>query len=173
MASVTVGLVSGTLILNSIEHFAPRNAAVTAPSTAIAPAIPQSRFTPHAVSSAMTNIVSSEVPLAVEVEKTAPLPLPSNLSPIVEETRLLAQVQQALREGNGLRALNLLGRYRRDFVKGALREEAAAAEVFARCAIGDISGVTNARDRFRQRFAGSPLEPRVESSCLNGAGTNR
>jgi hypothetical protein len=84
---------------------------------------------------------------------------------IGDETRLLAQVQQALRTGDGALALMLLGQYRRDFGQGALVEEASAAEVFAQCAVGNVAQAGRLAQRFLRRFPGSPLQPRVEASC--------
>lgn len=168
VAATAVGMMSGSLIVASVNHFHPPTATPISPRTAIAPLAPKPLSTTRTARVAPATLTLPDLPLEIEAAKPAPAPAPSNAVSIAEEARLLAQVQQALREGNGQRALLLLGRYRRDFVSGALSEEAAAAEVFARCAVGDTAGTARARARFRQQFAGSPLEPRVEASCPHG-----
>lgn len=92
---------------------------------------------------------------------------------VAEETRLLGRVQQALRTGNGALAWKLLGLYRRDYGRGALDEEASAAEVFALCAMGRTEQAKGAATRFLRQFPESPLDPRVRQSCgAQGDGTH-
>lgn len=168
--SVAVGLASGAGLLVLAGPF-PGDSKARAPAVTSASAPAAGEMAKTAPSLQLPAIETREI-VAVAAIPVRSVALPSSLpkSSIAEETHLLAQVQEALRTGNGQGALVILGRYRRDFGKGALVEEATASEVFAHCALGNVEAASRARARFLRQFAGSPLQPRVERACASDAG---
>lgn len=164
-SAVAVGLVGGSLVIAGVSHFVPANTALKPAAVKAVSSFTKGVTVPQPPPNAPLTPRPPEQPVEVETSKTTLATVLQNPSLITEETRLLAQVQQALREENGPLALKLLGRYRRDFGQGALVEEASAAEVFARCAVGDVSSARKTRAQFHRQFKGSPLELRVDASC--------
>jgi hypothetical protein len=82
-----------------------------------------------------------------------------------DEAALLAEVQGALRSGQGGVALSKLESYDRRFPTGMLRAEADAARVFALCSAGRIEKARAAATRFAQRYPSSPAAARVQAAC--------
>jgi hypothetical protein len=156
---------SATMNVNT----APRSSSMAGTSTAMCssaavtaePAPAESADLPPA-STPRAAVLGTGVSRSKDPSAMSTRPSPSR---IADETRLLAQVQAALRAGNGAGALKLLAQYRREFGQGALVEEASAAEVFALCATGDRSRAERATLRFLSGYPNSPLQPRIESSC--------
>lgn len=83
------------------------------------------------------------------------------------ELELMSQVQAALRDNLGARALSLLERYDDSFPRGQLGAERLAAEVFAACQVGDVARARRAATLFLQRDASSPLAERVKGACID------
>jgi hypothetical protein len=144
---------------------------------------PEQRGTKPAMSSsaprdaapAQTSTASERAPSQIRTESSsaAPRPLPSlavdePLPSIDRETALLGEAQRALRRGDSGAALGWLDRYDREFPKGMLTEEAAAARAVGACS---LPGANRARlfAQFRLHFSGSPLVPRVAAACASGA----
>lgn len=164
VVATSIGLATGSVVLAVVAPPQHRTAVVT---TAPGPVASAPRLGSKQVP------VFQGVPVAatdkeMEPDASQPIPppssLPSKLS-VGDETRLLGQVQEALRNGSGPRALALLERYRKQFGQGVLAEEARAAEVFALCSIGDRSGAKRSAMDFIRNFPGSPILPRVYASC--------
>lgn len=84
---------------------------------------------------------------------------------LAAESRALGDVQRALRDAAGERALQLLDDQDRRFVQGALSEERAAARVLALCAAGRVASARQAAAAFVARHASSPLRARVLAAC--------
>jgi hypothetical protein len=95
--------------------------------------------------------------------------LPELIDPLEAESRAVAEVQRALRDGRPAQALALLEVEERARPTGALAEERAAARVFALCALGDTGAAARAAAEFLQRFPRSPLGERVRASCAPGS----
>jgi hypothetical protein len=99
------------------------------------------------------------------------LPAPSQsqaasaASPLIEESRGLAEVQSALGAGDDDRALQLLAVQDRTFANGALGQERAAARVIALCAAGRVAEGQVAKARFLSGYPQSPLAKRVSGAC--------
>jgi hypothetical protein len=91
--------------------------------------------------------------------------IPSALPSLEAETRALADVQRALRDGRPDEALRLLAEQERTFARGALHEERAASRVIALCAAGRVAEGRRARDRFLSSYPSSPAADRVRASC--------
>jgi hypothetical protein len=85
---------------------------------------------------------------------------------LAAESRALAAVQRALRDGEHAAALRLLDEQDRIFARGLLGEERAAARVIARCGAGRTLEAERARAAFEARYPRSPLLTRLESACL-------
>jgi hypothetical protein len=88
---------------------------------------------------------------------------------LAAESRALGDVQRALRDGAGERALHLLDDQDRRFVRGALSEERAAARVLALCAAGRVAAARQGAAAFVARHASSPLRARVLAACGEAA----
>jgi len=82
-----------------------------------------------------------------------------------EETRLLGQVNEALRAGDPTGAQALLDEYDRRFPAGVLREETHATRVIARCQATPSPFAQEAARQFLTQHPASPMAPRVASSC--------
>ncbi len=84
---------------------------------------------------------------------------------LAAESRALAAVQRALRDGEGELALRLLDAQDREFARGVLGEERAAARVLGSCSAGKTLEAARARASFEARYPGSALLARVRSGC--------
>jgi outer membrane protein assembly factor BamD (BamD/ComL family) len=84
---------------------------------------------------------------------------------LLEEARLLGEVQQALGAGQVTRALAGLREYDAKFPRGGLRVEAEAARVLASCQSGSSEAGRAAAERFSKRYPGSPAVSRVRRAC--------
>jgi hypothetical protein len=125
----------------------------------------------RAPAAAQTSTASERAPSQVSAESSAPRPLPSlavdQLLPSIDrETALLGEAQRALRRGDARAALGWLERYDREFPKGMLREEAAAARAMGACSLPSANRA-QLLAQFRARFGGSPLVPRVAAACAS------
>ncbi|HEY2408626.1 MAG TPA: hypothetical protein VGI10_21620 [Polyangiaceae bacterium] len=92
-------------------------------------------------------------------------PASSSASALTEEARALANVQRALREGNGNQALALLDAQDVKFHAGELGPERAAARIVALCAVGRVAEARSAGARFLAASPHSPLAARVRATC--------
>lgn len=81
------------------------------------------------------------------------------------ELDLMAQVQEALRDAHGVRALELIADYDARHPSGVLETERLAAEVFAACQVGDRARASRVAQRFLLRDSSSALAARVKSAC--------
>jgi hypothetical protein len=86
-------------------------------------------------------------------------------SALREETRALAAVQQALRDGQPENALGLLDSQERAFPNGSLQAERAAARVLALCAGHRAIAARAAAAEFLRNYPESPIANRVRQSC--------
>lgn len=99
------------------------------------------------------------------------VPLPSASasagSPLRAELELMGQVQEALRDGQGARALSLIARYDARHPSGLLQTERLAAEVFAACQLGEKARAERAARAFLMRDRSSALAARVQKACAS------
>lgn len=86
-------------------------------------------------------------------------------STLEEETKRLREARKALRSGNAEEALALLDEQSAAFASGELREERAAARVFALCQAGKASEARAAAQAFLRESPRSPLAGRVRGAC--------
>jgi hypothetical protein len=82
-----------------------------------------------------------------------------------EELELMGEVQAALRDGLGARALELTALHAGRFPRGQLARERLAAEVFAACQAGQSERALRAASRFLERDSSSLLAERVRNAC--------
>jgi hypothetical protein len=95
----------------------------------------------------------------------APRPAARAKDTLAEEARRLRVVQQALRSGDGARALELVREDNARFSSGLLQQERTAARVQALCLVGQSAAARAAAESFEQRWPRSPLLARVRSTC--------
>lgn len=81
------------------------------------------------------------------------------------ETQLLRRADQALRNGDPPRALDLLDEHARTFPNGVLAEERSAERVTTLCALGRVSEARTEAARFLAANGESPLADAVRRSC--------
>jgi hypothetical protein len=81
------------------------------------------------------------------------------------ELELLSQVRSSVQEGTPARALELLSQYETRFGRPILGMEADALRVDALCRSGQREAAQESARAFQNEWPGSPLGPRVSSSC--------
>ncbi len=84
---------------------------------------------------------------------------------VAGEIALLSEAQRALASGQADRALQLLDRHARDFPRGSLTEERAAARIIALCALGRVTAARAETAAFVRQSPESPLVERVRAAC--------
>jgi hypothetical protein len=127
----------------------------SAPEVAAAPELPPPE--PAAVVSVRPKL-KAPVREAAEATPSPAAEAPPSLS---SELEAIQRAQRALNGGDAARALVELG-----VVKGrALQAERTALEIFALCKLGNVGAARQKAALFRQLAPGSPLLPRVQSSC--------
>jgi hypothetical protein len=124
-----------------------------------------------APASSVASVLSGAPPKArVAVATAVAAPSEPSATPgstLRAELELMSQVQTALRDNRGVRALSLLERYDDAFPRGQLGTERLAAEVFAACQVGDVARARRAATKFLQRDASSTLAERVKAACID------
>jgi hypothetical protein len=81
------------------------------------------------------------------------------------EVSLLERVEQAIKAGDGPRALGLLAQYHENFGDGQLGLEAAAMEIESLLLAGDRPTAVRLARRFLAAHPRSHLAPRVRALC--------
>jgi hypothetical protein len=160
---------------------APLASSATAPARAEPAKLPE--VAPPAA--ATSPVVETQAPTApASIEAGAPKARPALSANAVEpvdaakpadsvapalraELQLMSEVQAALRDNSGARALTLIERYDGAFPQGQLRGERLAAEVFAACQVGSVARAQRAAAQFLSRDSSSPLAARVQGACIN------
>jgi hypothetical protein len=126
---------------------------------------------PRAATATSTAGPTIESPEPIIEPKASPSPSISKgesaraIDPLELESRGIAEVQRALRDGQARRALGLLDAEDRAHPRGVLVEERAAARVFALCSLGRDGEARRAAAEFARRFPNSLLGERVRASC--------
>ena len=102
-------------------------------------------------------------PLASPPPQLQPPP-PMKEDTLEAETQGLREIQAALRAKEGPRALVLIEEQDRRFPLGELRPEREAAKVLSLCS-SDSPASAAALEHFIERYAASPLIPRLKAAC--------
>lgn len=84
---------------------------------------------------------------------------------VAGEIALLNEAQRALASGQADRALQILDRHAREFPRGSLAEERAAARIIALCALGRVTAARVETAAFVRQSPESPLVERVRAAC--------
>ncbi|HXK18323.1 MAG TPA: outer membrane protein assembly factor BamD [Polyangiaceae bacterium] len=158
-------VVAGAIATGTIGFFALQSGAAPAPPVAVVPTavsrpLPVARAAPPEPAAVAPPVVAAELPAA----STHAAKAPSSLR-LQDEAALLAEVQGALRSGQGNVALSKLESYDRRFPAGVLRAEADAARVFALCSAGRPDKARAAAARFAHLYPSSPAAARVQAAC--------
>ncbi len=106
-------------------------------------------------------------PVAAGVRSSMPTPAASAPSSLEAEMSLLASAQAAIQRGDYATALAKLDEHQRTFPGGVLGEERTAARVVALCGAGRQAEARTLGASFLAKHPGSPLAPRVKSSCAS------
>lgn len=146
---------AGFFALRDSEPAPPPVVAARAPVAAPPPVAPPAPLQEAAPSSP---VVEPAPPVAKQAK-------PAAAPRLQDEAALLAEVQGALRKGQGGLALSKLESYDRRFPTGMLRAEADAARVFALCSAGRVDKARAFAERFVQRYPSSPAAARVQTAC--------
>jgi hypothetical protein len=85
--------------------------------------------------------------------------------PLMAEVALLHKAQQAWRQGNAARALDLAQQHARRYPHSVLALERDALRVFALCSLGHRAQARPLAADLLRRAPGSPLRTSVEESC--------
>jgi hypothetical protein len=154
-------------------QWATQSAAQPAPLALPADRVPA----PRQAASEVAVAASAEEPAAAKpAEPVSPRPVAPRIGSssaqratpedsLLEEARLLGEVQKALGGGRVADALSRLGEYDARFPRGSLRVEAEAARVLALCQGGSSGPGRAAAERFLKRYPGSPAASRVRQAC--------
>jgi hypothetical protein len=142
---------SAAVVLPAERVPAPRQAATEVPvaHSAAEPAAPQPTIPPLVAPRAGSS----------SAQRAAPE------DSLLEEARMLGEVQKALGAGQVASALSRLGEYDARFPRGSLRVEAEAARVLALCQGGSSGPGRAAAERFLKRYPASPAASRVRQAC--------
>jgi hypothetical protein len=127
---------------------------------------------PPVRSTASVPTASTAVPLLEAIATPAPSDPPPAAVPagpvtVAAEARLLRESDEALRSGDGARALALLDEHAATFPSGVLVEERMAERVVVLCALGRTAEAQQAAAVFLRDHDRSPLAARVRGSCAS------
>jgi len=137
-----------------VEQFEPHEAS----------AVPSVVQRPRVAAREPTKAVTAP-PHVVQDPLTGAAPAALTEDRLVEETRALAEVQQALNRRDPGLAWSLLQKQESQFQSGQLGEERAAAKVTALCVAGEVKLANQARASFLASYPNSPLTKRVKQGC--------
>jgi hypothetical protein len=164
MGAFVKGLVAaGAIATGAASFIALKPSAPPPPAPVVHAPAPVAAPAPRPTSAAPEPEVAAPVEAQAPASK-APAKAPASLR-LQDEAALLAEVQGALRSGQGSVALSKLESYDRRFPAGMLRSEADAARVFALCSAGRVEKARAAAARFVQRYPNAPATPRVQAAC--------
>lgn len=181
---VSGGIAGGFRLALSSDTEAPTAPLASSPA-APAPAVPAKLAELALPAEARLPVAETQAPTApAGIDASAPKPRaalsPNSVEPVDAtkpadsaapalraELQLMSEVQAALRDNSGARALTLIERYDGAFPQGQLRGERLAAEVFAACQVGNVARAQGAAAQFLSRDSSSPLAKRVKGACIN------
>ncbi|MCR9162798.1 MAG: tetratricopeptide repeat protein [Nannocystaceae bacterium] len=100
---------------------------------------------------------------ATSAEPAAKRPKRENAGTVADELALIEGARAALDGGKARAALGTLDKHRRQFPKGAFREEAAALRASALCKAGKVSAAQKASASFLRRYPNSVHRNRAQA----------
>jgi hypothetical protein len=172
MAVVTAAGVGTAMYVRStpIIQAAPPAAVRTTPSDPVSPAAPIPALTDSALPEA---VLPPPEPAAMAKRHPTPRPAPvptgapEATASVEAEMEVIAEAREALRSGEGARALVLLDEHAHRYPSGALGEERDALRVASLCALGRVAEARAAATQFLRTFPESPHAARVRASCAS------
>jgi hypothetical protein len=99
----------------------------------------------------------------------APVRVRAATASVEAEMGLIGEAREALRSGEGARALLVLDDHAHRYPAGALGEERDAMRVASLCALGRVAEARAAASQFLRAFPESPHAARVRASCASDA----
>jgi hypothetical protein len=113
----------------------------------------------------------SEAPAAVEAPKIAPTsrpgsattPAPADSASIAREIEAVDQVRTLVSRGQSSAALSAIGKYRKEFPRGVLRQEATLLQIEALAKSGNLAAAREIGQRFLREHPRTPHEKRVRA----------
>ena len=146
----------------SVHAMAPTRAPVSVPASNSSPPLSLAPTLPTVEVGKVVDMPHARRTIASSEARNTPAAPHNRLE---EETRLLGQVNEALRAGDPTGAQALLDEYDHRFPAGVLREETHATRVIARCQATPSPFAQEAARQFLTQHPASPMAPRVASSC--------
>ncbi len=121
----------------------------------------------HVNSTSPTSVVATSAPVVAPViVPVTPAPaVVASPDPLLAELSLLRQAQQALRDGQARRALELAERHASLYPHSQLALERGALRVFAFCALGRKAEARALANELLAEAPRSPLRTSLEESC--------
>jgi hypothetical protein len=182
-AATTLGIASGFKVAVSVVVLASvgagayiwtrppsQIAAHHAPVSVVPVAAPTASPPPEVVEDsppAAPAVVAEPAPSPSLSPPASPSPVHAGASrdPLMTELALLHRAQQAWRQGNAARALELAQQHARRYPHSALALERDALRIFALCSLGQRAQARPLAADLLRRAPGSPLRTSVEESC--------
>ncbi len=134
----------------------------TAPARASNAARTSSATSRTSAAAAATAPLAAPDPTPAPAEEAPPVRLPDTLA---DETRLLAEADQALRSGKTSRAVALLDEHASRYPEGALSLERGGERVVALCKLGRVDAPTVRS--YLSSHPNLPLTDRVQQACAS------
>ncbi len=132
-----------------------------APASAIEPSAPPQKAERSPAEDTETDRASSSPPSAAVRSRPG-----ADTDDLDREMRLIGAAQQAMRQGDPGRALQLLDEHASEHPSGVLAEERAGARAIALCKAGRTSEGRSAAKRFLVDNPRSPLAARIRAACM-------
>lgn len=116
--------------------------------------------------------IPSEAKATVEASKVAPAsrqgatgttPAPADSASIAREIEAVDQVRTLVSRGQSSAALSALGKYRKEFPRGVLRQEATLLQIEALAKAGNLARAREIGQRFLREHPRTPHEKRVRA----------
>jgi hypothetical protein len=172
-AATTLGIASGFKVAVSVVVLASVGAGAyiwTRPPSQIAAHHAPVSVVPVAVPTPPRVVEDSPAAMVAEPSLSPPAsPSPvhagASRDPLMTELALLHRAQQAWRQGNAARALELAQQHARRYPHSALALERDALRIFALCSLGQRAQARPLAADLLRRAPGSPLRTSVEESC--------
>lgn len=156
--ALLIGGVATIVAPHVIETKSPAPTTTVAPIATVAPA-PVHPPAPAPVETATVSV--ADLPTVTPVPIAVPSTRAKTSADPAEEARMVAAMDDALRAGDGARALALADEHAKKFPSGVLVEEREGGRAVARC----MNGSRASADSFLAAHPKSPMRGRIVAAC--------